>query len=90
MNLKINKSCHGFLSTYKNSNNSSKPPSTDQKRNSVDKPRKKRKTRKGISRPFFSKEQIDKRVECSLDKCPHCGISFHRRDIFGYLKERRR
>ena len=57
----------------KNSNNSSKPPSSDQKKNTEDNPRKKRRKRKGINRPFFSKEQIDKKIECSLEKCPHCG-----------------
>ncbi len=57
----------------KNSNNSSKPPSSDQKKNTEDQPRKKRKNRKGMFRPFFSKEQIDKSIECSLEKCPHCG-----------------
>jgi len=57
----------------KNSNNSSKPPSSDQKKNTLDKSRKNRKNRKGVNRPFFSKEQIDKSVECFLEKCPHCG-----------------
>jgi len=57
----------------KNSNNSSKPPSTDQKKNTEDKPRKNRKSRKGINRPFFLKEQIDQRIECTLEQCPHCG-----------------
>jgi len=59
----------------KNSNNSSKPPSTDYKQNTLDKPQKRREKRKGINRPFFSKEQIDKRIKCSLKNCPHCGSS---------------
>lgn len=57
----------------KNSKNSSKPPSTDQKSNSSSTSRKKRKKRKGISRFLFPKEKIDKTIECSHEKCPHCG-----------------
>ena len=56
----------------KNSKNSSKPPSTDQKKNTLDNHRKIRQKRKGIHRPFFSKEEIDEKVTCSLENCPHC------------------
>ncbi len=72
----------------KNSSNSSKPPSSDQKKNTEDKPGKKRKKRKGMFRPFFSKEQIDKQVECSLEKCPHCGShSIKDLSIFDVLQQ---
>jgi len=72
----------------KNSNNSSKPPSSDQKKNTLDKSRKNRKNRKGINRPFFPKEQIDKRVECTLEKCPHCGShSIEDLSIFDILQQ---
>jgi len=57
----------------KNSKNSSKPPSTDQKPNKSSKSSKKRKKRKGITRFLFPKEQIDKTIECSNEKCPCCG-----------------
>ena len=72
----------------KNSNNSSKPPSTDQKKNTEDNPRKNRKSRKGINRPFFSKEQIDKSIECTLEKCPNCGShSIEELSIFDILQQ---
>ena len=57
----------------KNSKNSSKPPSTDQKSNTSDKNKKKRKSRKGKNRKSFSKEEIDNTIECSSEKCPCCG-----------------
>ncbi len=57
----------------KNSKNSSKPPSTDQKPNTSDKNKKKRKGREGKNRPFFSQEQIDNKIECTIEKCPCCG-----------------
>ncbi len=58
----------------KNSKNSSKPPSTDQKGNTAsDQPKKKRKKRKGISKALYPPERIDHRIECALDNCPHCG-----------------
>ena len=58
----------------KNSKNSSKPPSTDQKGNTdVHKPKKKRKIRKGYSRPSYPPEKIDRQIDCSQENCPHCG-----------------
>ena len=56
----------------KNSNNSSKPPSTDQKSNTPDKNRKKRKTSNGKHRPLFPKDQVDHTVECTAKICPCC------------------
>jgi len=55
------------------SKNSSKPPSTDQKSNTVVKDRKKRESRKGITRNAFPPERVDKSVECTHENCPHCG-----------------
>lgn len=57
----------------KNSKNSSKPPSSDQKSNTSDVNKKKRKSREGKNRELFSKEDIDKTVECFSEKCPCCG-----------------
>ena len=57
----------------KNSKNSSKPPSTDQKSNTSDKNKKKRKGRIGKNRLLFSQEHINSRVECCSEKCPCCG-----------------
>ena len=55
------------------SNNSSKPPSTDQKGNTSSGLRKKRKPRKGVSRKPYPPERVDHRVECSRNCCAHCG-----------------
>ena len=57
----------------KNSKNSSKPPSTDQKSNTPDKEKKERKNRKGINRPIFPKDRIDRTIECTSKNCSHCG-----------------
>jgi transposase len=58
----------------KNSKNSSKPPSSDQKGNTdPDKPKNKRKGRKGKTKAPYPPERIDHHIECSLDNCPHCG-----------------
>jgi len=58
----------------KNSENSSKPPSTDRKGNTdPDKPKKKRKGRKGKVRTPYPKERINHHIDCALDNCPHCG-----------------
>jgi len=46
----------------KNSKNSSKPPSTDQKSNTSEKKRKKRMSRKGSSRTPFPPDRIDHQV----------------------------
>jgi len=56
-----------------NSKNSSKPPSSDQKGNSPDKPKKQRPPKKGESRAPFSAERVDSRVECERTSCAHCG-----------------
>lgn len=53
----------------KNSNNSSKPPSTDQKSNTPDK---KRQTSNGKNRPLFPRDQVDHTVECGAKICPCC------------------
>src|SRR5438445_595881 len=57
----------------RNSKNSSKPPSTDQKGNTPPDNPKKRKKRRGIARPPFPPERVDKHVMCSQENCPHCG-----------------
>jgi len=59
----------------RNSKNSSKPPSTDQKANTPKNSRKKRKSRTGKSRPLFSPERVDRHVNCTQDFCPHCQSS---------------
>jgi transposase len=56
----------------KTSKNSSKPPSTDQKSNTPDKKRKKRKSRMGCFRTPYSPERVDHRVSCKRKCCPHC------------------
>jgi transposase len=56
-----------------NSNNSSKPPSTDQKANGGKKERKKRESRKGVSRAPFSADRIDHQLNCTRENCAHCG-----------------
>jgi transposase len=57
-----------------NSKNSSKPPSTDQKGNTSDTEKKKnRPTRAGKARVRFSKERINRHVQCTQENCPHCG-----------------
>lgn len=58
----------------RNSKNSSKPPSSDQKANtSSDEPKKKRKGKKGIAKPLYPSERVDHHIDCCLDNCPHCG-----------------
>lgn len=57
----------------RNSQNSSKPPSTDQKSDTPENPRKQpKKSRPGISRTPYSSERVDHHVDCSLDNCPYC------------------
>jgi len=58
-----------------NSKNSSKPPSSDQKGDTPQKDKQKRKSREGKHRPLFPAERIDHQVECTRDHCPHCGSS---------------
>src|SRR5262245_19680695 len=57
----------------RNSKNSSKPPSTDQKTNSTSDQRKTRAPRIGRSRSPFSSDRIDLHVQCSQENCPYCG-----------------
>lgn len=57
----------------KNSKNSSKPPSSDQKANSPDRPNKERKSRPGHNRNLLPKEKIDHFRICHLETCPCCG-----------------
>jgi len=57
----------------KNSNNSSKPPSTDCKRNSSNDDKSPKKQRAGIDRELLSSNQIDHFHTCMLNCCPCCG-----------------
>lgn len=57
----------------KNSKNSSKPPSTDQKSNTPSNPKKSRGPRTGRSRAPFPPNRVDAHVQCSQENCPHCG-----------------
>lgn len=57
----------------RNSKNSSKPPSTDQKSNTSDNQRKPRTPRIGKSRTPFPSDRVDAHVQCSQENCPHCG-----------------
>lgn len=60
----------------RNSKNSSKPPSTDQKGNTDETGKKlPRCSREGRSRPPFPPDKIDKHVQCIQENCPHCGSS---------------
>lgn len=60
----------------RNSKNSSKPPSSDQKGNTdPDQPKKERKKRKGKARAPFPLERIDRHIQCTQQNCPHCGSS---------------
>ena len=56
----------------KNSNNSSKPPSSDQKSNLPDKPKKDRQGRAGHHRVLLPREKIDHFHICKLVACPFC------------------
>jgi len=59
----------------KNSKNSSKPPSSDQKPNSENTFGLPRASREGINRNFVPPERVDSFVSCTLINCPHCGSS---------------
>ena len=60
----------------RNSRNSSKPPSTDQKGNTSDADEKPpRNSRAGQARLSFPPDKIDKHVQCVEENCPHCGSS---------------
>jgi len=60
----------------RNSKNSSKPPSTDQKGNTsgTDK-NASRASRTGRARSPFPPDQVDRHVECTRENCLHCGSS---------------
>jgi transposase len=57
----------------KNSKNSSKSPSSDQKGNSPNKGDLPKKPRPGVSRALLSPDQIDHFHICKLETCPCCG-----------------
>ena len=59
----------------RNSRNSSKPPSSDQKGDTPEKPKKTRASRQGFARTPYPPERVNHHVDCVLDKCPHCGSS---------------
>jgi len=60
----------------RNSKNSSKPPSSDQKGNTEpNPPKKERKKRKGKARTPFPSQKVDCFVQCLQENCPHCGSS---------------
>jgi transposase len=59
-----------------NSKNSSKPPSTDQKSNTLDKQKHPRSSRAGVARVLYPPERIDKRIECWGENCPHCSSQY--------------
>jgi len=60
----------------RNSKNSSKPPSTDQKSNTPDTDKKPpRDARTGKARPSFPPDKIDRHVQCKQENCPYCGSS---------------
>lgn len=57
----------------KNSKNSSKPPSSDQKPNCSGGGSGRRTRKEGINRPPFSPEQVDRFMTTTLECCPCCG-----------------
>ena len=60
----------------RNSKNSSKPPSTDQKGNTSEKDKNaSRASRTGKARSPFLPDQVDRHVQCTSENCPHCGSS---------------
>lgn len=56
----------------RNSKNSSKPPSTDQKGNTPENKQKKKNSRIGKSRTPFPPERVDHHIDCTRTNCPHC------------------
>lgn len=72
----------------KNSKNSSKPPSTDQKPNTPDLDKKNKKPHPGKHRALFPKDRIDKTVECFHTRCPCCDSSaMNIGDVFHILHQ---
>lgn len=57
----------------RNSNNSSKPPSTDRKANTRPSKKGNRKPRQGTTRALLPLDQVDKHEICEAHECPHCG-----------------
>lgn len=57
----------------KNSKNSSKPPSSDQKGNAPPNDKQPKKPRPGINRALLPADQIDHFHTCKLESCPSCG-----------------
>jgi transposase len=57
----------------RNSKNSSKPPSNDQKSNTPNNQKKPRASRVGKSRIPFPAEKVSVHIQCSQENCPHCG-----------------
>jgi transposase len=57
----------------RNSNNSSKPPSTDRKANTRSSKSRNRKPRQGFTRALLPLDQVDKHEICEVHGCPHCG-----------------
>ena len=57
----------------KNSNNSSKPPSTDRKANTNNQKDQNQKSRDGKNRAPIPPEKIDRFIDCTLIHCPDCG-----------------
>lgn len=55
------------------SNNSSKPPSSDRKSNTRPSKRNGRPKRKGMNRALLPLDQVDQHQDCFLDNCPRCG-----------------
>ena len=56
-----------------NSNNSSKPPSTDKKKNKQSPKGGAKRGHTGHFRRLFPEDKVTKRVVSSLTTCPHCG-----------------
>ncbi|MBA3957035.1 MAG: transposase [Parachlamydiaceae bacterium] len=57
----------------KNSKNSSKPPSSDQKKNSSNQSMNPKQKRSGFKRALLPTEQVDHFHTCTLQGCPSCG-----------------
>lgn len=57
----------------RNSKNSSKAPSSDQKSNTPGNQRKPREPRVGKSRTPFPAERVSMHIQCFQENCPHCG-----------------
>lgn len=56
----------------KNSQNSSKPPSSNQKSNTPGGRKRKRQGHPGQARPLYPPDEVDQHIQCESDCCPHC------------------